>query len=101
MMLGIVVGQVVATRKDENLTGCKLLIVQPCPYAEEASNNLPPIVAVDTVGAGVGETVLYVRGSVAPRAMRNLDAPVDTSIVAIVDRIDRYQKGEAGWKLCR
>lgn len=101
MMLGVVVGQVVATRKDEHLTGCKLLIVQPCPDGGKEAGKMQRLVAVDTVGAGVGETVLYVRGSVAPRAMRNLDAPVDTAIVAIVDRIDRYQKGDSGWKICR
>ena len=50
------------------------------------------LVAVDTVGAGVGETVLYACGSVASRAMRNSEAPVDAAIVAIVDRIDCYGK---------
>ena len=98
MKLGIVVGQVVATRKDENLTGSKLLILRPCAHGQDEDSEL---VAVDTVGSGVGETVLYVRGSVASRAMRCADAPVDASIVAIVDRIDRYRKEGDTWIICR
>jgi ethanolamine utilization protein EutN len=49
------------------------------------------MIAVDTVGAGVGETVIYVCGSVASRALRDTTAPVDTAIVGIVDHIDCYE----------
>ena len=90
MKLGVVTGQIVATRKDEYLTGTKLMITQPIYEKEKAVGE--ELVAVDTVGAGVGETVLYVCGSVASRAMRNLEAPIDAAIVAIVDRIDSYGK---------
>ncbi len=90
MKLGVVTGQIVATRKDEYLTGTKLMITQPISAKEKAVGE--ELVAVDTVGAGVGETVLYVCGSVASRAMRNLEAPIDAAIVAIVDRIDSYGK---------
>ena len=90
MKLGVVTGQIVATRKDEYLTGTKLMITQPISAKEKAVGE--ELVAVDTVGAGVGETVLYVCGSVASRAMRNLEAPIDAAIAAIVDRIDSYGK---------
>ncbi len=86
MKLGIVIGQVVATRKDERLVGCKLLITQPIrPDGKPAGE---PLVAVDSVGAGEGETVIYATGSVASRVMRDLSAPVDVAIVGIDDRID-------------
>jgi ethanolamine utilization protein EutN len=88
MKLGIITGQIVATRKDEKLSGCKLLITQPVtPDGEKAGET---IVAVDTVGAGVGEKVIYACGSVAARAMRDAAAPVDAAIIGIVDRIDSY-----------
>lgn len=90
MKLGIVVGQVVATRKDDRLSGCKLMITQP--ITPEGAKTGATIVAVDTVGAGVGEKVLFTSGSAAARAMRELQAPVDATIVAIVDRIDNYEK---------
>ena len=86
MKLGVVTGQIVATRKDEYLTGMKLMITQP--ISSRGKDIGEELIAVDTVGAGVGETVLYACGSVASRAMRNTEAPVDAAIVAIVDRID-------------
>lgn len=88
MTLGVVIGQVVATRKDEKLIGCKLMITQPIDMDEKPVGQA--VVAVDTVGAGVGEMVLYASGSVASRAMRDLTAPVDVAIVAIVDQMDCY-----------
>lgn len=88
MKLGIVVGQIVATRKDEKLNGCKLLITQPItPDGDRIGET---IVAVDTVGAGVGEKVIYACGSVASRAMRDITVPADAAIVGIVDCIDNY-----------
>lgn len=86
MKLGIVIGQVISTQKDEKLTGCKMLITQPITPDGKAKGD--PLVAVDTVGAGAGETVIYARGSVASRAMRDLSAPVDTAIIGIVDKIE-------------
>lgn len=86
--LGIVIGQVIATRKDERLVGCKLLITQPVDPGLTPIGE--PIVTVDTVGAGVGETVLYIRGSIASKAVGEGAAPVDAAIVGIVDNIDCY-----------
>ncbi len=85
MYLARILGTVVATRKDDRLEGCKLLVVQPlAPDGRDAGR---PVVAVDTVSAGSGETVLVVAGSSARMTDRTKDAPVDAAIVGIVDSI--------------
>jgi ethanolamine utilization protein EutN len=86
MQIGKVVGRVVATRKDERLIGAKLMLVQPIDPAGELRGD--PIVAVDTVGAGTGEQVIYVTGSMAGRAAATEGAPVDAAIVGIIDSIE-------------
>ena len=86
MILGRVVGTVVATRKDERLTGAKLLVARPMDPHGKAEGNY--LVAVDTVDAGVGETVLIVSGSSARMASGMKDCPVDAAIVGIVDQIE-------------
>lgn len=86
MILTKVVGTVVATRKDERLVSRKLLLVRPIdPSGKPHGNHL---VAVDTVDAGVGETVLIVSGSSARMAADLKDTPVDAAIVGIVDTIE-------------
>ena len=83
MHLARVVGDVVVTRKDENLVGLKLLILQPLtPDRQPAGRTL---VAVDSVGAGVGEDVFFVRGKEASFPFYPVEAPVDAGIVGIVD----------------
>ena len=86
MLLARVVGTVVATRKDERLVSSKLLIVRPVDPAGKGDGN--HLVAVDTVDAGAGETVLIVSGSSARMAAGLKDCPVDAAIVGIVDRVD-------------
>lgn len=86
MILGKVVGTVVATRKDERLSGSKLLLVQP--VQPDGSPRGDPLVAVDTVDAGAGERVLVVGGSSARMAEGMTDRPVDAAIVGIVDTVD-------------
>jgi microcompartment protein CcmK/EutM len=86
MQLARVIGTVVATRKDENLAGITLLIVQPLSAAREAVGR--PLVAVDAVGAGVGEEVFFVRGKEASFPFYPVEAPVDAGIVGIVDHMD-------------
>ena len=83
MQLARVIGHIVSTRKDENLTGLKLLIVQPLTPAREPSGR--PLVAVDAVGAGVGEEVFFVRGKEASFPFHPAEPPVDAGIVGIVD----------------
>jgi ethanolamine utilization protein EutN len=86
MQLARVIGDVIATRKDENLTGIKLLVVQPLSVHREPSGR--PIVAVDAVGAGVGEEVFFVRGREASFPFYPVEPPVDAGIVGIVDHWD-------------
>ncbi|MBI2956031.1 MAG: EutN/CcmL family microcompartment protein [Acidobacteria bacterium] len=85
MQLARVVGTVVATRKDPRLEGKKLLVVKTIsPTGEDDGNYL---VAVDTVGAGAGETVLIVQGGSARMAAECKDRPVDTAIIGVVDAV--------------
>jgi len=86
MQLARVIGDVVATRKDVNLTGLKLLIVQPLTPSREPSGK--PLVAVDAVGAGAGEHVFFVRGREASFPFLPAEPPVDAGIVGIVDHWD-------------
>ncbi|HYN09342.1 MAG TPA: EutN/CcmL family microcompartment protein [Vicinamibacterales bacterium] len=86
MILAKVVGTVVATRKDERLVSNKLLIVRPIDPTGKAEGSY--LVAVDTVDAGSGETVLIVSGSSARMASGLKDCPVDAAIVGIVDQIE-------------
>jgi ethanolamine utilization protein EutN len=81
--LARVIGDVVASQKDASLSGIKLLIVQPItPEGEPAGR---PLVAVDSVGAGVGENVFFVRGKEASFPFYPAEPPVDAGIVGIVD----------------
>jgi ethanolamine utilization protein EutN len=86
MQLARVVGNVVSTRKDSNLTGITLLIVQPLTPDRQPTGR--PLVAVDAVGAGVGEEVFFVRGKEASFPFYPVEAPVDAGIVGIVDSVD-------------
>lgn len=86
MYLAKVVGTVVSTRKDDNLIGNKMLLVK------ELSDTLEVVgkteIAVDTVGAGTGETVIISKGSSAKYALGNPTTPVDATIVGIVDSVE-------------
>lgn len=86
MHIGRVIGTVVATRKDEELTGTKLMITQPLDL-----DYLPkgePLIAVDTVGAGIGELIVYTTGTASRIAARKMNAPIDAAIVGIIDYMD-------------
>ncbi len=90
MILARVVGTVVATRKDPRLEGTKLLVLKPVtPDGKDESGY---VIAVDTVSAGVRETVLAVAGSSARMAEGCKDKPVDTAIVGIVDTVSLDEK---------
>jgi ethanolamine utilization protein EutN len=86
MQLARVIGDVVMTRKDENLAGITLLIVQPLTPDRKPSGR--PLVAVDSVGAGIGEEVFFVRGKEASFPFHPAEPPVDAGIVGIVDHWD-------------
>jgi microcompartment protein CcmK/EutM len=83
MQIARVVGDVVATRKDEALVGIRLLVVQPLTPDRRPAGRA--IVAVDSVGAGVGEDVFFVRGKEASFPFHPVQPPVDAGIVGIVD----------------
>lgn len=82
MIIGKVVGTVICTRKNANLVGNKFLIVDPMEKMASAADR---IVAVDNVGAGIGEIVLVATGSAARVGCSNETSPVDACIVGIVD----------------
>ncbi len=86
MLLGKVIGTVWSTRKDEKLVGSKFLIVRRLDVNKKAKDDF--VVAVDSVGAGVGEVVLYASGSSARQTTFTKDKPVDAVIMAIVDKLD-------------
>jgi len=86
VQLARVIGDIVATRKDENLAGLKLLVLQP--LAADGSAAGRTLVAVDAVGSGVGETVFYVRGKEASFPFSPAAVPADAGIVGIVDHWD-------------
>ena len=90
MFLARILGTIVATRKDDRLEGCKLLVVQPLDPSGHDSGS--PLVAVDTVSAGYTETVLVVSGSSARMTTRTKDSPVDAAIIGIVDTISMDRK---------
>jgi ethanolamine utilization protein EutN len=86
VLLAKIVGTVVATRKDPRLVSTKLLVARPVDPRGKPDGGC--LVAVDTVDAGVGETVLIVSGSSARLASGMKDCPVDAAIVGIVDAVE-------------
>jgi microcompartment protein CcmK/EutM len=86
MIIGRILGTVVATRKDERLAGKKLLLVRPINLQGEDESGY--LVAVDTVGAGFREKVLVVSGSSARLAEGMKDRPVDAAIIGIIDAVE-------------
>lgn len=89
MHLAKVVGNVVSTQKDPNLVGCKLLIIKKInengEYEKYSSQSTA--IAVDSVGAGIGETVIVTTGSTARYVYGDKLAPLDMTIVGIVDEV--------------
>ena len=92
MFLAEVIGHVVATKKDEALGGKTLLVLRPQLVDEsdpaKFRNGSNTVVAVDNVGAGEGEMVMFVQGSSARQAEGLRPVPVDAAVVAIVDSVD-------------
>lgn len=92
MYLGKVIGSVVSTKKDESMRGHKLLMVRPMLVDAENPSQLKPgnntIVAIDTLGAGEGELVMFAQGSSARQADGLKPLPVDAAIVGLVDAVN-------------
>ena len=91
MYLGKVIGSVVSTKKEESLRGRKLLMVRPMLVDPEDASRFKhgnnTIVAIDTLGAGEGELVMFAQGSSARQAEGLRSVPVDASIVGLVDTV--------------
>ncbi|MDR3560364.1 MAG: EutN/CcmL family microcompartment protein [Negativicutes bacterium] len=90
MWVGKIIGTLVATPKDDSLTGSKLLIVQPLALNGREARSA--IVAIDAIGAGTGETVLVVEGSSARHVHGKPNSAVDAAIVGIIDNIELDQQ---------
>ena len=84
MQLARVLGEVVATMKDANLEGMKLLVLQPLLASGQPAGRT--LVALDSVGAGVGENVFFVRGREAAFPFYPVEPPTDATIIGIVDQ---------------
>jgi ethanolamine utilization protein EutN len=92
MFLAKVEGSVVATKKDDGMTGRKLLLLRPMLVDDKDPTKFKPgsntVVAVDSVGAGEGEMVMFCQGSSARLAPGLKECPVDAVIIGIVDSVD-------------
>lgn len=92
MFLARVIGQVVSSKKDEAMRGRKLLMLRPMlvdesdPATLRAGSNT--VVAVDSIGAGVGELVMFVQGSSARKVKGLSPCPIDAAVTGIVDTVD-------------
>ena len=86
MRLGRVIGNIVCTVKTPSLTGMKLLLVQPLDRKGRDRGN--PLVALDSVGAGAGETIYWCRGREAAFSFQSADVPTEATIVGIVDHVN-------------
>jgi ethanolamine utilization protein EutN len=86
MKLAKVIGTVVATQKDKSLLGCKILMIQP--LTDEMKDSGEAIAAIDTVQAGPDDLVYWITGREAALALSDTFAPVDATIVGIVDSVD-------------
>lgn len=86
MIIGKVTGSIVSTRKQENLVGNKFMVIEPVDIMGKEQRKL---VAVDNIGAGIGEYVLVAQGSAARIGCGMPDAPVDAAIVGIIDDIGK------------
>ncbi len=89
MIIARILGTVVASQKDERLSGKKLMIVKPLNL--DGTDQSGYVVAVDTVGAGFHEKVLVVAGSSARLAEGNKDVPIDAAIIGVIDSFDFVQ----------
>ena len=96
MFLAKVIGQVVATQKDDKLRGSKLFVLRPLQI--DASNpanlveNKNTVVAVDNCGAGVGQVVMFCQGSSARQAYGMKELPIDAAVIGLVDSVEAFSK---------
>ncbi|MBQ1682068.1 MULTISPECIES: EutN/CcmL family microcompartment protein [Agathobacter] len=89
MIVGKVTGSIVSTRKQDNLIGNKFMIVEPISSMKGSNAQ---VVAIDNIGAGIGEYVLVAQGSAARIGCGMQDSPIDAAIVGIIDDIGKLEK---------
>ncbi|WP_173915405.1 EutN/CcmL family microcompartment protein [Halobacillus sp. Marseille-Q1614] len=94
MIVGKVVGNIWATRKEEGLTGLKFLVVQPDSLGLQV--DLPTFVAVDRIGAGVGDKVMVTKGSASSHLQGEDKIPIDAVIIGIVDSVEVDKEDKHG-----
>lgn len=86
MQMGTIIGNVWATKKEDELRGLKFLFVQPELPDQTSAGD--PFIAVDRIGAGFGDKVLVTRGSAAANMSKDAKLPIDALIIGIIDSID-------------
>ncbi len=89
MIIGKVTGSIVSTRKQDNLIGNKFMVIEPL---QTGSKEPKQLVAIDNIGAGIGEYVLVAQGSAARIGCNMPDAPIDAAIVGIIDDIGKLEQ---------
>lgn len=89
MKTGVIIGTVVATRKCESMVGNKLMLTQPVNIKKEPIGE--PFVAVDSVGAGVGDFVLYASGTASRNSVNKPNSSIDAAIIGIIDNVDIHE----------
>ncbi len=95
MFLAKVIGNVVATQKDDKLKGSRLLVLRPLQIDGESGNlteGKNTVVAVDSSGAGVGQVVLFCQGSSARQAYGMKELPIDAAVIGLVDKVEAFSK---------
>lgn len=90
MRIGKIIGTVVATRKDPRLMGHKLMLTQALDHHYNPIGEA--IIAVDTVGAGIGDIVIFATGTAARYGANKKEAPIEAAIIGIIDQIDVVDK---------
>ncbi len=93
MNMGRVIGRVWATCKDPSLEGRRLLVIQPLTFEHQESGD--PLIALDTVDSGSGDTVIYVSSTEATIPFKPAETPTDATIVGVLDRVDTVS---GSWK---
>ncbi|OYT15339.1 MAG: ethanolamine utilization protein EutN [Bacteroidetes bacterium 4572_77] len=96
MKTGVIIGTIVATRKDESMVGHKLLVTQQVDLDMKAIGQV--FVAVDAVGAGIGDYVLFSTGSAARNSVGKSKSSIDAAIVGIIDGKDIHSDILSGYK---
>lgn len=89
MIIGKVTGSIVSTRKQDNLIGNKFMVIEPL---QAGSKEPKQLVAIDNIGAGIGEYVLVAQGSAARIGCNMPEAPIDAAIVGIIDDIGKLEQ---------